>query len=230
MIPSRSVRILFWRVILRTAVPTYRQLSGACPFACAFVELNPAAVGKSLLGKRIAVFGGGGKTTLARAIAKKLEVPHIELDAIHHMPNWVERPYDEFAQLVEQRMDDSPGGWVIDGNYRRIRPLILDRADTVIVIQLPFRVMFWRILKRSIRRARTGQPMWNGNSETWRMTFATRESILLEIIGKRKTYANIGKIIAQDTPPGTNFFLIRGSSKLDDFYQLHGLEQPDNLL
>ena len=158
-------------------------------------------MGKNLLGKQIAVFGGGGKTSLARAIAKKLEVPHIELDAIHHMPNWVERPYDEFAQIVERRLDDSPGGWVIDSNYRRIRPLMLDRADTVIVIQLPFPVMFWRILKRSIHRTRTGQPMWNGNNETWRMTFATSESILLEIIRKRKTYANIGKIIAQDTPP-----------------------------
>ncbi len=188
------------------------------------------ALGKDLLGKRIGVFGGGGKTTLARAIAKKLEVPHIELDAVYHMPDWVERPYDEFAQIVQQRMDDLPGGWVIDGNYPRIRPLVLNRADTAIVIQLPFPVMFWRILKRSLLRARTGQPMWNGNRETWHMTFASRDSILLEIIGKRKTYANAGKTIAQELPPGTNFVLIRGSGKLEEFYQLQGLERPKHPL
>ena len=186
--------------------------------------------GEESLSRRIAVFGGGGKTTLAGAIAKKLGVPHIELDAIHHLPNWVERPYDEFARIVEQRIDNSPGGWVIDGNYQRIRPLILGRADTVIVNQLPFPGMFWRILKRSIRRARTGQPMWNGNRETWRMTFASKDSILLEIIGKRHAYASAGKIIAQHTSPGTNFFLIRGSGRLDGFYQQHGLEQPDRPL
>ncbi len=115
------------------------------------------------------------------------------------------------ARIVEQRLDESPEGWVTDGNYHPIRPLILARAETVVVIQMRFPVMFWRILKRSIHRARSGEPMWNGNRETWRMTFASRESILLEIIGKRKRYSNAGEMIARDTPPGTNFVLIRGA-------------------
>ena len=103
------------------------------------------------LGKRIGIFGGGGKTTLASAVATKLGVPHIELDAIKHGPNWTERPSDEVARIVEQRLDESGEGWVTDGNYRRVRPIVLSRADTVVVIQIRFAVMFWRILKRSIR-------------------------------------------------------------------------------
>ena len=29
-----------------------------------------------------------GKTSLARRLAAELNVPHVELDALHHGPNW----------------------------------------------------------------------------------------------------------------------------------------------
>ncbi|MQG76381.1 MAG: hypothetical protein FI703_03510 [SAR202 cluster bacterium] len=38
------------------------------------------------LGRRIAIFGGGGKTSLADALARKLGIRHISLDSIQHGP------------------------------------------------------------------------------------------------------------------------------------------------
>ena len=57
------------------------------------------------LGTRIAIFGGGGKTALAGAIAEKFDLPHIELDAIKHGPNWVEDP------AAVQEPDYTRSGW-----------------------------------------------------------------------------------------------------------------------
>ncbi len=42
-------------------------------------------------GQRIAIVGttGSGKTTLAQQLSQRINVPHIELDALHWEPNWV---------------------------------------------------------------------------------------------------------------------------------------------
>jgi adenylate kinase family enzyme len=40
--------------------------------------------------KRVNVKGssGSGKSTFARELAAKLDLPYVELDALHHGPNW----------------------------------------------------------------------------------------------------------------------------------------------
>ncbi len=48
----------------------------------------------------VASASGNGKTTLGRELARRLDVPFVELDALVHGPNWVETPDDE---LREQR-------------------------------------------------------------------------------------------------------------------------------
>jgi adenylate kinase family enzyme len=69
---------------------------------------------------RILVKGssGAGKTTLAAALAEHLGIPHIELDALHHGPNWAEATATELQARLLEVLDDERG-WVVDGNYER---------------------------------------------------------------------------------------------------------------
>ena len=100
----------------------------------------------------IASASGNGKTTLGRALAEKLGVPFVELDALVHGPNWQETSDEDLRRLIEPVLRQE--GWVIDGTYlRKLGPIVLDSADTVVWLDLPTRVWLPRLLRRTARRA-----------------------------------------------------------------------------
>ena len=133
------------------------------------------------IGRRIVVYGptGSGKTTMAGSIAQSIRVPHIELDAIFWTPDWVSKPDEEFRAEVSAVLSSHSDGWVSDGNYRRVRGLVLPLVDTVVWLRLPFRVVFSRLLKRTVSRAWSGEILWGTNREPWRRAFLSRDSLLL---------------------------------------------------
>ncbi len=65
--------------------------------------------------QRVLVIGvsGSGKSTVARSLATQLHVPLVELDALRHGADWVERP--TFVDDVDEATRAS--AWVTDGNY-----------------------------------------------------------------------------------------------------------------
>lgn len=117
---------------------------------------------------RVSVVGnsGTGKTSLARRLAHRLEAPHAELDAIFHQPGWTELDATEFRRRVGLLVADPR--WVIDGNYTQVRELIWARADTVVWLDLPRILVVRRVVWRTVRRAITRKPLWNGNRERLR--------------------------------------------------------------
>jgi len=113
-----------------------------------------------------------GKTTVAGRLAARLGVPHVELDALHHDAGWQGAPADVFRERVLAALDAAPEGWVADGNYRsKLGPLVLERADTLVFLDLPFALTFARALRRTIGRTITREELWNGNREQLRHLF-----------------------------------------------------------
>jgi adenylate kinase family enzyme len=134
---------------------------------------------------------GSGKTTFAHMLAEYLDVPHIELDALHHGPNWTEAPRAEFRALVSDAI--SAEGWVVDGNYHgKLGDLVLEQADLVVWLDLPLRTTLRRIFSRTLHRIRNDVELWNGNRETWRDAFLSRQSLFVWAVtthrGRRRRY------------------------------------------
>lgn len=132
--------------------------------------------------RRIVVKGtsGAGKSTFAAEAARRLTLPYVELDALHHGPNWSAPTAGEFQDRVRAAMAATPDGWVIDGNYdTKLGETVMGAADTIVWLDLPLGVKLRRLWHRTIPRIRDGVELWNGNRETWRGAFVGRESLFI---------------------------------------------------
>jgi adenylate kinase family enzyme len=128
---------------------------------------------------RIAIVGatGSGKTTLARKVTQRLGVPHIETDSVYWGPNWTPIPLEAFRHSMDMATQDEC--WVIDGNYSKVRDLVWGRADTLLWLDYPLPMVFCRLLRRSIPRIFSREELWNGNYETFRGMFLSRDSLFV---------------------------------------------------
>nr|MBF6590244.1 hypothetical protein [Ktedonobacterales bacterium] len=99
-------------------------------------------------GQRIAVLGtsGSGKTTLAAALAHRLAVPHVELDALHWGPDWTPTPTAVLRERVAAALHGD--GWVVDGNYSALRDTIWSRADTLVWLDYSLPLVLARLTRR----------------------------------------------------------------------------------
>jgi adenylate kinase family enzyme len=121
--------------------------------------------------RRVNVKGtsGSGKTTFAQELARRLDLRFVELDALHHGPDWYQPTAEEFRARVLEAMARLPNGWVIDGNYEaKLGDTVIGAADTIVWLDLPLTLKLRRVGRRTRERIRDDVELWNGNKETWR--------------------------------------------------------------
>src|SRR3954469_14834050 len=100
------------------------------------------------VGRRVVVTGlaGSGKSTFALALAATTGLPVIHLDLYFWKPGWVAPTETEWRE--KQRGVLAGDAWIADGSYHETLDLRLERADTVVFLDMPW----WRCAGRALLR------------------------------------------------------------------------------
>lgn len=103
------------------------------------------------LGRRVIVTGlaGSGKSTFALALADKTGLPVIHLDLHFWKPGWVEPSETEWREKQQGVL--AGNAWIADGNYHETLDLRLERADTVVLLDMPWWLCSGRAFLRGFR-------------------------------------------------------------------------------
>ncbi len=90
--------------------------------------------------KKVLIVGivASGKTTLAKRLSQKMNVPWYELDDIVHPQTAAgryKRTADEQVEVI--RNIDKSGAWIFEGTDRESYQCLFDMADTIIFLDTP---------------------------------------------------------------------------------------------
>lgn len=104
--------------------------------------------------KKIIIVGscGAGKTTIAKQISEKFNLPLINLDQLYWRPGWMRTPREEWREKVAELVKKEK--WVMEGNYQNTFDIRFPACDTVVILDVNRFVCFWRIWKRRFLRNR----------------------------------------------------------------------------
>lgn len=130
--------------------------------------------------KRVAVFGnaGGGKSALARQLAEITGLPLYIVDMLQFKQGGAAVPHNEYVEFHRALLGQDT--WIIDG-YGDTKTAWerFGRADTLIYVDLPLRLHYWRVTKRLIKGLFADPEGWPKDSPLWSSTLSSYKIIPL---------------------------------------------------
>ena len=173
------------------------------------------------LGRRVVITGlaGSGKSTLAVALAARTGLPIIHLDLFFWKPGWVAPSETEWR--VKQRVALAGDAWIADGNYHETLDLRLERADTLVVLDMPWWLCSWRALLRGFRMpgelpAGCDYSRWARWRDEWRLAGRIWRKRNSEPEHERRVVAQYGE--------GVAVHVLRSADEVSDFLALVNAE------
>jgi adenylate kinase family enzyme len=99
--------------------------------------------------EKIHIIGGAGsgKTTLANLLSDRLGFPNFDLDKIGWRAHQ-KVPLDARLEVIDEIL--SRHRWITEGVFLWWTYALLEVADVIVWLDIPFRVAAWRIFKRHI--------------------------------------------------------------------------------
>jgi adenylate kinase family enzyme len=124
--------------------------------------------------KRVAIFGnaGGGKSTLARQLAAITGLPLYVIDKLQFKDGGAAVPLDVYLELHRALLARET--WIIDGYGDTAT--VWERcglADTLVHVDLPLPIHYWRVTKRLIEGLLADPEGWPKDSPLWSSTIAS---------------------------------------------------------
>lgn len=97
---------------------------------------------------------GAGKTTLAKKLSKKFNIPHFDLDDIRFPKPNIKRSDEQALPLVEKLIQKP--NWIIEGVYISWIEKYLHEADKIIFLDTPYLVALYRVILRYLQNVFKG--------------------------------------------------------------------------
>lgn len=166
--------------------------------------------------KKIIVAGvsaGAGKSTFAKNLSDRLDIPVHHLDSFYWKAGWVERDPLEFREKQQQLVAGDT--WIIEGNYASTMDIRLAEADTFIYLELPLRVCIYRVLKRWIQNYGETRPdMAEGCAEKMDKEFL---KFIITTYAARKRTMRQRAIDFQASGPDRKSVILQTQKQMDGF-------------
>ncbi len=114
--------------------------------------------------------GGAGKSTLAKRLSSKLNIPLYHLDSLFWKPGWIETERSEWIRIQKKLCKGAE--WIMDGNYGGTMQIRLDASDTVIFLDFNRFFCLYRAVYRYVKYYGRSRPdMAEGCNEQLDLNF-----------------------------------------------------------
>ncbi len=156
------------------------------------------------LGTRIVILGvsASGKSTFARELAEKTNLPLIHMDEIMWNPDWQYIGDEETVGLIKEASEKE--AWIIEGYIDKgARVDLFNKADTLLYLDYPAWLPALRYIKRWWQHRTDPRPELPGCPEKFSFDFLKRVYLRKEVYRLEKLFKEVdynSKIIRLKSP------------------------------